>query len=139
MALDRREALRGAGALATASLAGCFTASTAEKCGSETYPPEGFRITNRDTSPHTVSITVIRELLLYSETIFNRSYDLGTTESGEMTVLVERVVKWAGPHIVKIGLEDGDSETYLWQVTPAECDTLIIIVSGDGIRILAHA
>ena len=139
MALDRRKVLRGAGLLATAPLAGCFTASTAEKCGSETYPPEGFRITNQDTSPHTVSITVIRELLIYSEEIFDRSYDLGTAESGEMTISVENVAKWAGPHIVKISVEDRGSETYLWQVTPEECDTLIIIISGNGIRVMPHA
>ena len=107
MALDRRKVLRGAGLLGTAPLAGCFTASTAEKCGSGTYPPGGFRITNRDTDPHTVSIAVIRELLLYAETIFDRSYDLGSI-CHVLTINTGSLVLWV-LEVGQTGRKDGDT------------------------------
>lgn len=131
--MRRREALGAAVALGTGTLAGCLFAGSGAGCSME-LPAEGFVISNGDDTAHTLSVSVIRELVVHTEEVFSDSYELAPEGEGS-SLEVPDVVSIAGPHVLKLELENGSTTTYLWKVTTDRCDALRITVEDGAVSV----
>lgn len=97
-------------------------------------PAEGFVISNGDDTAHTLSVSVIRELVVHTEEVFSDSYELAPEGEGS-SLEVPDVVSIAGPHVLKLELENGSTTTYLWKVTTDRCDALRITVEDGAVSV----
>jgi len=131
--MDRRTFLVSAAAAATGA-AGCLAASAPGNCF-PSVPNEGFQILNRDNEAHTIAVEVIQELVVYSPTIHEETYELAPLGESGNAVTVENVVQKAGHHVIRARLVDGASTTHLWRVTRDRCDGVTIAILDDRISI----
>lgn len=129
--MNRRHFLAGT-TVALSSLSGCLLPSEPEDCD-EKYPVNGFIIRNRDQEPRTVDVTVIFDLIIYTDIPHEESYELGPVSEASSEgnrVSVSNVPNLAGNHVLRIRV--GDSQTdYLWSVQPGQsCDALMITIQN---------
>lgn len=132
--IERRRFLAGIGG-AAAALAGCVTAAAPDGCPSPaTYPSEGLRLANKRDAPATVTVAVVRELVVSSPTVFERRYDLDGFGGERAIVTIPDVADTAGPHIISVAVEGGPSGKHFWQVTTDECDPVEVIIDEEEVR-----
>ncbi|MFB6218022.1 MAG: hypothetical protein ABEH77_02415 [Halobacteriaceae archaeon] len=129
--IQRRRFLAGVGGVA-AALAGCVTAAAPDGCPSPaTYPSEGLRIVNEGEEPVRVTVTVVRELVVSSPTVFERRYDLAGFGGDGAIVTVPVVAETAGPHVISVAVEGGPSGKHFWQVTTDQCDPVEVLIDEE--------
>ena len=132
--MKRREALSATVVLGTSTLAGCLFAGSREGCSME-LPVEGFVISNLDSTAHTLSVDITRELVVHTEKVFSDNYELEPEGDERSSLEVTDIVSIAGPHVLELELENGASTTYLWKVTTDRCDALRISVEKGAISV----
>lgn len=88
-------------------------------------------VTNLDDVKRSPRITVLHELILYTETVLEETYHLAPLGDGggANAVTVSDIPDVAGHHIVTARVGQAE-DSFLWTVTTDSCDSLRITVES---------
>ena len=132
--MHRRSVLKYFGGVSPVFLVGCVYAGAPDDCSPDNPPPTGFEIRNRGPDEYELTVEVIHELIIRTETIHNETYRV-EPPPGEHSIEVADVARFAGHHIIRVTTEEGSQTDYLWEVTPDRCDPVRIDIQEGEVTI----